>query len=181
MIHDIRTSGKFMDSIPACEEYCPYNATVEIKNSTDHVLTQIDKYKALINALDTDRTGEAVVRNRIQADGNLLNVETIVFEATQSINGTIAHLNTCKDSLTAYVKQLAVGGFIEKYDMQNDYKAWMKKRSVSSAMKKREENLQKVAQALSMYDSVESDALFIADTLEDIKNRLTTIKESYCM
>ena len=48
-------------------------------------------------------------------------------------------------------------------------------------MKKREENLQKVAQALSMYDSVESDALFIADTLEDIKNRLTTIKESYCM
>ena len=57
----------------------------------------------------------------------------------------------------------------------------MKKRSVSSAMKKREENLRKVAQALSMYDSVESDALFIADTLEDIKNRLTTIKESYCM
>ena len=65
--------------------------------------------------------------------------------------------------------------------MQNDYKTWMKKRSVSPAMKKREENLQKVAQALSMYDSVESDALFIADTLEDIKNRLTTIKESYCM
>ena len=97
-----------MDSIPACEEYSPYTSTVEVKNSTDHVMNQIDKYKALIQALDTDRTGEAVVRNRIQADGNLLNVETIVFEATQSINGTIAHLNTCKDSLVAYVKQLGV-------------------------------------------------------------------------
>ena len=108
MIHGLINSGKFMDSIPACEDYSPYTATVEVKNSTDHVMNQIDKYKALIQALDTDRTGEAVVRNRIQADGNLLNVETIVFEATQSINGTIAHLNTCKDSLVAYVKQLGV-------------------------------------------------------------------------
>lgn len=57
----------------------------------------------------------------------------------------------------------------------------MKKRSVSPAMKKREESLQKVAQALSIYDSVENDAIFISDTLKDIKERLTAIKESYCM
>lgn len=57
----------------------------------------------------------------------------------------------------------------------------MKKRSVSPAMKKREESLQKVAQALSIYDSVENDAIFLADTLKDIKERLTAIKESYCM
>lgn len=57
----------------------------------------------------------------------------------------------------------------------------MKKRSVSPAMKKREESLQKVAQALSIYDSVENDAIFLSDTLKDIKERLTAIKESYCM
>lgn len=48
-------------------------------------------------------------------------------------------------------------------------------------MKKREESLQKVAQALSIYDSVENDAIFLSDTLKDIKERLTAIKESYCM
>ena len=57
----------------------------------------------------------------------------------------------------------------------------MKKRSVSPAMKKREESLQKVAQALSMYDSVENDAIFLADTLKDNKACLNKIKESYCM
>ena len=46
MIYHIINSGKFMDSIPACEEYSPYTATVEVKNSTDHVMNQIDKYKA---------------------------------------------------------------------------------------------------------------------------------------
>lgn len=97
-----------MQSLPTCDDYDPYNANLDVRNSTNHVLQQKDAFQSLIKSLDSDRTGEAIVRNRVQADGNLLNVETIIFEATRSINNTIQQLNASRASLIALTKKLDV-------------------------------------------------------------------------
>lgn len=56
----------------------------------------------------------------------------------------------------------------------------MRKRSVSSSMKTRETKLQEVTQVLSKFDELENDLDFVAETLLDIDNRLSTIQETYC-
>lgn len=85
-------SAELSVSLPMCDEYPTDAAPMGVRNATDQVMTYRTTAQQLMQALESDRSGEPMVRNRVQADGNLLNIETTIFEATQSLTNTVKRI-----------------------------------------------------------------------------------------
>lgn len=83
-------------------------APVDVKNACDRVLAQKVRGKELFRNLETDRSGESIVRNRVQADGSLINIESILFEATQSLNNTVGRIKDNMQNMTSLVSNMVV-------------------------------------------------------------------------
>lgn len=68
-------------------------APVSVKNACDSVLRLMTLGKEYMRTLETDRSGESIVRNRVQADGSLINIKTIIeIEGTQSLKSTVRRI-----------------------------------------------------------------------------------------
>lgn len=84
-------------------------APVSVKNACDSVLRQITLGKELMRTLETDRSGESIVRNRVQADGSLINIKTIIeIEGTQSLKSTVRRIEDNMKNEISLVSNMVV-------------------------------------------------------------------------
>ena len=128
-------------SLPACTNYPETQSSVQMKNSSDQASNLLSQRRELLHSLLLDKTGETVVRSRVQADGNLLNIETILYSAITGVDRICQQIKDNCDQQATVVKSL-----------KNEYSKWNKSRKVTSEMKKREDALRDVNANLNLYE-----------------------------
>lgn len=128
-------------SLPSCPNYPTTQASVQVKNCSDRALNLLSQRDELRHSLLLDRSGETTVRSRVQAEGNLLNVETILYSALTGVDGICQQIKNNCDQQAMIVKSL-----------KSEYTKWNKSRNVTSEMKKREDALRDVNENLNMFD-----------------------------
>ena len=93
-------------SLPSCPNYPTTQASVQVKNCSDRALNLLSQRDELRHSLLLDRSGETTVRSRVQADGNLLNVETILYSALTGVDGICQQIKNNCDQQAMIVKSL---------------------------------------------------------------------------
>lgn len=150
-------SAKLAMSLPSCPNYPTSQASVQVKNCSDKASNLLSQRDELRHALLLDRSGETLVRSRVQADGNLLNVETILYSAMTGVENICQQIKNNCEQQSVVVKSL-----------KTEYTKWNKSRHVTSEMKKREDALRDVNANLNLFD----DNMQLVEGLEEVRNAI---------
>ena len=130
---------------------------MQVKNCSDKASNLLSQRDELRHALLLDRSGETLVRSRVQADGNLLNVETILYSAMTGVENICQQIKNNCEQQSVVVKSL-----------KTEYTKWNKSRHVTSEMKKREDALRDVNANLNLFD----DNMQLVEGLEEVRNAI---------
>ena len=160
------SSTKLAMSLPACTNYPETQSSVQMKNSSDQASNLLSQRRELLHSLLLDKTGETVVRSRVQADGNLLNIETILYSAITGVDRICQQIKDNCDQQATVVKSL-----------KNEYSKWNKSRKVTSEMKKREDALRDVNANLNLYEESMDLTVALQEASEAIAKCLAEVME----
>ena len=96
-------------SLPPCSYGESPMDSKRVEEATRNVLDLLKERAALLTSLLQDKSGETVVRERIQSDKHLLNVEAVIFTAMTVVQDLKRRLEDNLGSQGALLKQLTVG------------------------------------------------------------------------